>query len=60
LRSDPIPLFEAMLVETALTLIYLLALAKRGSGWIAYTLSVGFRRRASWPTTAARTYPEAP
>jgi len=60
LRSDPIPLFEAMLVETALTLIYLLALAKRGSGWIAYTLNVGFRRRASWPTPAARTYPEAP
>jgi O-antigen/teichoic acid export membrane protein len=54
LQSGPISLVEAILTEAALAAIYLVALAKLGSGWVAYTWNVGVCRRIDWPTTAAR------
>ncbi len=54
LQSGRIPLLEAVLVEAVLTSIYLAALAKLGSAWVAYTWNVGVRRRADWTPNVER------
>lgn len=54
LQSGPIQLLEVVLVEAVLTSIYLAALAKLGSGWVAYTWNVGVRRRVDWTPNVER------
>lgn len=54
LQHGSVPLVEAILVEAVLTAIYVAALARMGSGWVAYTWNVGVCRRVDWPTNAAR------
>jgi len=45
---------QALLLELMLISIYLAVLARRGSGWIAYTWHVGIRGRTGWHFRSAQ------
>lgn len=49
-----VPIFEAVLVEMALTALYLALLAKRRSNWVVYAWNVGVCRRANWSPNTLR------